>query len=88
MEKGNGELVVGFMNVVAMGMQIWWWIYRECCGIKEENLPERKNKFCVCCVFHLLILELHGKDMSLREIRTQFKTSKVHQLYFHYVTKT
>jgi hypothetical protein len=24
MEKGNGELVVGFMNVVAMGMQIWW----------------------------------------------------------------
>jgi hypothetical protein len=23
MEKGNGELVVGFMNVVAMGMQIW-----------------------------------------------------------------
>jgi hypothetical protein len=26
MEKGNWELVVGFMNVVAMGMQIWWWI--------------------------------------------------------------
>jgi len=24
MEKGNGELVVGFMNVVAMGMRIWW----------------------------------------------------------------
>ncbi len=24
MEKGNEELVVGFMNVVAMGMQIWW----------------------------------------------------------------
>jgi hypothetical protein len=24
MEKGNGELVVGFMNVVAMGIWIWW----------------------------------------------------------------
>jgi hypothetical protein len=24
MEKGNGELVVGFMNVMAMGMQVWW----------------------------------------------------------------
>jgi hypothetical protein len=24
MEKGNGELVVGFMNVVAMGMWTWW----------------------------------------------------------------
>ncbi len=24
MEKGNGELVVGFMNVVVMGMRIWW----------------------------------------------------------------
>jgi hypothetical protein len=24
MEKGHGELVVGFMNVVVMGIWIWW----------------------------------------------------------------
>jgi cell division protein FtsW (lipid II flippase) len=59
MEKGHGELVVGFMNVVVMG--IW--------------------------ILHLLFLELQVKDMSLRETRMQFKTSKVRQLYFHCVTR-
>jgi hypothetical protein len=44
--------------------------------------------FYVFCVLHLLLLEFHVKDMSLREIRMQFKTSKVHQLYFHCVTRT
>jgi hypothetical protein len=44
--------------------------------------------FCVFCVLHLLFLELHIKDMSIRETRMQFKTSKVRQIYFHCVTKT
>jgi hypothetical protein len=55
--------------------------------LKKQIFLREKKKFCVFCVLHLL-LELHVKDMSLREIRTQFKTSKVHQLYFHCVTRT
>jgi len=74
---------------------MWWqWEFGFGGEFKENIVELRRQIFerekisCVFCVVHLLFLELQVKDMSLREIRMQFKTSKVHQLYFHCVIRT